>query len=186
MLEAEIKIEIDGATADRLRAALRDLGATAKPARRQEDVYFAHPDRDFASTDEALRLRQDEGRLRITYKGPKLDPPRKTREEIEFPLETDVATARALLERLGFTAVATVTKSRTELVLAGPPPAIVSLDEISGLGTFCEIEVEAETVSGGRDALTALAERLDVADHAPIAASYLELLLRRGAASGSS
>ncbi len=181
MLEAEIKIEIDRATADRLHTALLDLGATARPARRQEDVYFAHPSRDFASTDEALRLRQDDGRLRITYKGPKLDPPRKTREEIEFPLETDVATGRALLERLGFTPVATVAKSRTELVLRGPPAAIVSLDEIAGLGTFCEIEVEAQTVSDGRNALGTLAERLGVADHPPIAASYLELLLGRGA-----
>ncbi len=178
MLEAEIKLAIDERTADALRARLEKLGATVRPPLEQHDVYFAHPNRDFARSDEALRLRLDADGLRITYKGPKLDPPRKTREEIEFPLGTEIATARTLLERLGFTAVASVEKTRTELVLDGPPKAVISLDHIEELGTFCEIEVEAQSVEEGRTSLDALARRLDVATLEPIAESYLELLLR--------
>lgn len=178
MLEAEIKLAIDEAAAGALRRRLEELGAVIHPELHQHDVYFAHPARNFAETDEALRLRLDAGGLRITYKGPKLDPPRKTREEIEFPLGTEVDTGRTLLERLGFTEVASVEKTRTELVLAGPPRAVVSIDHIDGLGTFCEIEVETESVEGGRKELERLAQTLDVSERPPIAESYLELLLR--------
>lgn len=177
MLEAEIKLRIDEATTQALRGRLDALGGTVRPELRQHDVYFAHPARDFARTDEALRLRRDAGGLRITYKGPKLDPPRKTREEIEFPLETDIETARTLLERLGFTEVASVEKTRAEIALDGPPRAVISIDHIDGLGTFCEVEVEAASVDDGRAALRRLAEDLGLADRAPIAESYLELLL---------
>ncbi len=178
MLEAEIKLAIDADAARALEARLKALGASPLAPVEQHDIYFAHPARDFATTDEALRLRQDAGGLRVTYKGPKLDPPRKTREEIEFPVGTDLETARTLLERLGFIPVASVEKSRREFVLEGPPRAVISIDELPDLGTFCEIEAEAESVAEGRDALDGLAIRLGLADRPPIAESYLELLLR--------
>ena len=178
MLEAEIKLAIDEATAIELRDRLEALGAASRGERQQSDVYFAHPSRDFAASDEALRLRRDRDGLRITYKGAKLDPPRKTREEIEFPLSTDLATARALLERLGFRAVATVDKRRTELELSGPPRAVVSLDRVHDLGFFCEIEVATDSVAAGRRALDEISRRLGLEDRPLIPESYLELLLR--------
>lgn len=177
MLEAEIKLRIDEEGADRLQRRLLQLGADTRAALEQRDLYLAHPSRNFAETDEALRLRLDDGGLRITYKGPKLDPPRKTREEIEFPLGTKIETAAALLERLGFVPVAEVVKERQEFVLSGPPQAVVSLDRIEGLGSFCEIEVEAGSVEDGRARLDDLSGRLGLADRPPIAESYLELLL---------
>ncbi len=179
MLEAEIKIRIDDAIAERLRHRLQELGASCAVPLEQRDVYFTHPSRDFAQTDEALRLRSDARGLRITYKGPNLDPPRKTREEIEFPIDTAMETASTLFERLGFSPLAQVAKTRTEFVLPGPPAALVSLDEVEGLGTFCELEVEAETVGDGRRALDELAATLAVSAQTPIPQSYLELLLRK-------
>jgi len=178
VLEAEIKLELDEAATGHLRDRLRELGAGAECALEQCDIYFAHPSRDFGRSDEALRLRRDARGLRLTYKGPKLDPPRKTREEIEFPLDTRIDTARSLLERLGFRAIAEVAKTREDFLLPGPPRAVVSLDRVASLGTFCEIEVEAGTVEEGRARLDGLARRLDLADRPPIAESYLELLLR--------
>ncbi|MBU6283640.1 class IV adenylate cyclase, partial [bacterium] len=156
---------------------LSSLGATGGGEHRQSDVYLAHPARDFAATDEALRLRLDDATLRITYKGRKLDPPRKTREEIEFPLATDLPTASLLLERLGFRPVATVVKRRVEWRLPGPGDAVVSIDEVDGLGLFCEVEVAAEDPTAGREALDRALLRLGLEDATPIAESYLELLL---------
>lgn len=180
MLEAEIKLALSADDATRLRARLAELGATVAGTHTQADTYFAHPLRDFRQTDEALRLRQDHDSLRVTYKGPKLDPPRKTREEIEFALGADLATATTLLERLGFRAAATVKKERVEWNVPGDPPATLALDDVAGLGTFCEIEVAAQDVAAARAALENVQQRLGLAHLAPIADSYLELLQRAG------
>lgn len=179
MLEAEVKLALDAATATALRARLDALGAVAHEALTQTDTYFAHPQRDFRSSDEALRLRSEGGALRVTYKGPKLDPPRKTREEIEFALGTDHATASILLERLGFRPAAVVRKQRVELELPGTFTATIALDEVEGLGSFCEIEVPASDVAQGRERLRDVQERLGLGELPPIAESYLELLAAR-------
>ena len=181
MLEAEVKLALDGEAATRLRARLAALGAAPAGHHRQIDVYFSHPVRDFAATDEALRLRQDGDELRVTYKGKKLDPPLKTREEIEFALGTDVATATALLERLGFRPVASVQKERVEYRLAGPPVVIVSLDEVAGLGSFCEVETAAETAAEGRAVIDRALADLALGGLPPIPRSYLDLLLAKRA-----
>lgn len=178
-LEAEVKLRLDTDARTRLLGRLDALGARLVGELRQCDEYFAHPSRDFARSDEALRLRQTGAELRITYKGAKLDPPRKTREEIEFPLGTDRETAARLLERLGFRSVARVEKLRREHRLADPPATLVCLDEVDGLGSFCEIEIEAGSVEEGRARLDARLVQLGLSDLPPLPESYLELLLAR-------
>jgi len=177
MLEAEVKLGLDAARKERLLARLEAIGALLVAEHHQEDDYFAHPSRDFAESDEALRLRESDGRLRITYKGPKLDPPRKTREEIEFGLEADRENAAHLLFRLGFQTVARVRKLRREHRLPDEPPTVVCIDDVEGLGSFCEIEVEAESVEAGRARLASRLVKLGLSDLTPIAESYLELLV---------
>ena len=77
MLEVEVKYQ----TSDweRVRAALADWGAVADPPREDTDHYFNAPDRDFARTDEAVRLRRIGPANYLTYKGPKRDADTKTR-----------------------------------------------------------------------------------------------------------
>jgi adenylate cyclase class 2 len=179
MLEAEVKLALPPGDATLLRERIAGLGAAAPATHHQVDTYLAHPGRDFETTDEALRLRSEDGTLRVTYKGPRLDPPRKTREEIEFTLGTDHATAATLLERLGFTGVAQVAKTRVEWTLHDGYRVNVCIDEVHGLGSFCEIEVEAADVAEGRTRLAAVQARLGLAHLAPIAQSYLELLAAR-------
>ncbi|MEM6330956.1 MAG: class IV adenylate cyclase [Planctomycetota bacterium] len=120
------------------------LGGVAGEAVLQVDTYFAHPTRDYAQTDEALRLRRVGETNVVTYKGPKLDATTKTREEIELPLAAGASSFdawRRLLGALGFAAVATVKKRRTPYRLAvGGRPVEVLLDEVDGLGGFVEIE----------------------------------------------
>src|SRR5688572_28544694 len=56
-----------------LEAQLSARRIRLEPAIIQSDEYFAHPARDFAKTDEALRIRTSGGKSFVTYKGPKLD-----------------------------------------------------------------------------------------------------------------
>ena len=82
----------------------RDFGTSF-----QVDEYYAHPTRDFAATDEALRLRTENDLTVITYKGPKLDRETKTREEFEVSV-ANRATMASILDRLGFQSVMTISK----------------------------------------------------------------------------
>ena len=77
----EVEIKFRAADLEALGRRLLSLGAEPIGTSEQEDLYLAHPSRDFASTDEALRLRRVGDMNRITYKGPKLGGPTKTREE---------------------------------------------------------------------------------------------------------
>ena len=125
MYEVELKYRVaDGrAIEDRLAG----LDACWHGTTEQVDRYFNHPSRDFAVTDEALRLRSTAAGVAITWKGPRLDATAKTRREIELPLASAavLATAEAssaipatldrwteLLEALGFRRVREVVKRR--------------------------------------------------------------------------
>ena len=74
----------------RLRRPRSDALPSGEPRRgealREADHYFNAPDRDFARTDEAFRLRRIGAANFVTYKGPKRDAQRKMRTEIEVPL----------------------------------------------------------------------------------------------------
>ena len=77
---------------------------------------------------------------------------------------------------MGFRAIARVRKLRREHRLPDEPPTVVCVDEVEGLGSFCEIEVEAESVEAGRARLASRLVKLGLDDLPPIAESYLELL----------
>src|ERR1051326_8625932 len=83
MLEIEVKFRVDDFTA--LQQKLAELGATLAEERDDADAYFNAPHRDFAQTDEALRVRRIGRRNIVTYKGPRIDKQTKTRTEIEVP-----------------------------------------------------------------------------------------------------
>src|SRR4249920_446158 len=84
MLEVEVKYAV--ADFGPLLTALASRGITPGTLRRDADHYFNAPDRDFAVTDEAIRVRTIGEKNFVTYKGPKLDRETKTRLEIEVPL----------------------------------------------------------------------------------------------------
>ncbi len=164
---------------------LARLGATIEPPIEQCDQYFAHPARDFAQTDEALRIRRVGQQNFITYKGPKIDATTKTRRELELPLAPGAAAAHdfaELLAALGFRAVLEVRKSRrTANALWQRYHVEAALDEVAGLGQFVELELQADSdgVDAAREALASLAASLGLT--ADERRSYLELLLAAGA-----
>lgn len=176
--EVEQKFRVDDHAA--VEAHLRALGATASAAVEQVDRYYRHPVRDFASTDEALRVRVVAGeRAWITYKGPKLDATTKTRREIEFPIDIASAdSAHELLVSLGFVPLDAIRKLRREARLTWEDqPVVVALDVVDGVGTFVEVELPATdgTLDLACACLASLSARLGLTDSER--RSYLELFL---------
>lgn len=173
LFEVEIKAPVPDDTA--LAARLRTLGAERLGEVHQEDTYFDHPVRDFAETDEALRLRASGDRAELTYKGPKLDEETKTRREMNVGV-FDPSGAAELLEALGFEPVATVVKSRRRFSFEG---ATITLDEVDGIGTFCEIEelAPADEADAAQERVLALVEELGLKNLTR--KSYLEMLLEK-------
>jgi len=177
--EVEQKHRVGDAAA--LIARLAARGVTLEPPLEQSDEYFAHPARDFAKTDEALRIRTSGEKCFVTYKGPKLDAATKTRRELELPLHPDDGGARQfaeLLAALGFTPVATVRKRRRQFRIRHAGHDVEgSLDDVDGVGGFVELELVADDLSldEARRVIRELAGELELGPSER--RSYLELLL---------
>jgi adenylate cyclase class 2 len=176
MYEVEVKVRADHG---RVGEALTAAGAECVGTVTQVDTYYDHPVRDFAETDEALRLRREtdgEEESVVTYKGPLVEAASKTRREVETGVESgdDLDT---VLEAVGFEHAAVVEKERTRYELSG---YTVSLDSVAGLGEFVEVETEAETVEPAREGAFEVLERLGLDPDEQIRTSYLGLLLADG------
>jgi adenylate cyclase class 2 len=179
MLEVEMKFPV--ADFAPLERRLAEWGARAEPAVAGADHYFNAPDRDFAKTDEALRLRRVGPANRVTYKGPKRATRAKIRTEIEVPLADGDGPARdfiQVLKHLGYREVAVVRKHRRSYHLHRDGYDMeVCLDDVEGLGRFAEVEVlapEAE-LQPANAALECVAGALGLT--ASERRSYLEMLL---------
>lgn len=176
MIEVEVKAKID--SFDEMRERLDEIGAIKTKTERQEDRYFNSPVKDFAETDEALRIREtisdEKHNLFITYKGPKIDAKSKTRQEVEMGIE-DADKASKIFEFLGFNEVRTVIKEREYYSYENFE---ISLDDVHGLDPYMEIEISLDDNSDYSDAqksIFELFEKLGITDGFE-RTSYLELL----------
>ena len=178
-MKYEVEQKFPVADFDGVAAAITEVGGVLDEPETQVDTYLNHPGKDFAATDEALRIRQAGGRSFVTYKGPKVDAETKTRREIELPLAegADVASQFvALFEALGFRAAGQVSKRRRCCHIAWEGfPVEVALDEVDEVGTFVELEIAAgeDDVPRATAALASLARRLRLNESER--RSYLEL-----------
>jgi adenylate cyclase class 2 len=179
MYEVEQKYRVTDPAA--IQDRLCKLGAKWDDDIQQVDRYFAHPCRDFAETDEALRIRQVGELNFVTYKGPKIDLTTKTRRELELSLPpgptyaTDFA---QLLTLLGFEFVAEVCKVRRKAEVTWQDgPIEVVLDRVQGVGNYVELEVMATMteLEIAKKRLAAFGSELQLEDVER--RSYLELLL---------
>jgi adenylate cyclase class 2 len=172
ILEVEIKARVKDLGEIRERLLLRHASPSVRLHER--DVYYNAPDRDFASTDEALRLRYTEEGCVLTYKGPKIKDYRlKAREELNTGVESGNVTER-ILQRLGYVRVAEVEKTREYYDYRG---ALVCLDEVKDLGLYIEIEAASDS-QNPEGFVREIATELGI-EGEPILASYLELLLEK-------
>jgi adenylate cyclase class 2 len=181
MLEMELKCPV--ADFEACRRVLGEWGASAGERFQEADHYFNAPDRDFARTDEALRLRRIGSANFVTYKGPKRQVEPKTRTEIEIALAEGEQAAEdfgRLLTHLGYRPVAVVCKLRQIYSLRRDGFDLqVCLDDVDEVGRFVEVEILVEEAHQARGQevlrLTTTALGLTSAERR----SYLEMLLAR-------
>jgi len=176
MYEVEVKVAAD---LERVADRLDELGATRTGDVVQVDTYYDAPHRDFAETDEALRVRRetrDGGtEARLTYKGPLVEAESKTREEYETGVD-DGETAAAIVDNLGFDPAATVEKERRFYHHDG---YTITLDDVEGVGEFVEVETETDEdgVETAREGAYEVLRELRLDPDEQIRTSYLGMLL---------
>ena len=171
----EVEVKAYAKDLDKIEAKIRSMGAEPTWEGEQVDTYYNHPERDFAKTDEALRIRKEKDRNSLTYKGPKVDKLSKTREEIQFSMEDPEAAGKVLV-KLGFSEVGVVKKHRKKFKLG---ELKISLDRVEGLGDFVEVEaldtnISEQDVSKTRDRIIVIMDELGLEKRERT--SYLELL----------
>jgi adenylate cyclase class 2 len=183
MLEVEMKFAVADFAA--IEQRLKDRQAGADEAIDEADQYFNAPDRDFAHTDEAFRLRRIGPKNMLTYKGPKAAGPVKTRTEIEVPIAEGPVAAEEmsrLLVHLGYRPVAVVHKRRRIFHLRRDGFALeVCLDEVTEVGQFVEVEIVTppEHKTEAEKVLQATAAELGLDMDHLIRRSYLGMLMER-------
>ena len=185
--EVELKFPlIDTTAVEALRQRIAVLGAHPSQPLDQRDIYFAHPSRDFAQTDEVFRLRCVGDENFLTYKGPVVDQVAKTRREIEVSAASGQTAREQLLEMfasLGFREVRDVVKHREPFHLRWQDRDLeIVLDNVRDLGCFAELEIIAEDSErdAARECLLALSQELNLGQSER--RSYLRLLLEKDGA----
>jgi len=170
----EIEIKAYCHSHEEVKDKLSSMGAEFKETLIERDLYFNHPSRDFAQTDEAFRIRMCNEKVQITYKGPKIGKKVKARTEYETGIE-DFDKARSIFNSLGFRESGIVSKKRDLYKLND---ITIVLDSIEGLGDFVEIEKIGEVSDEIERELLDFAEKLNLNRFEK--RSYLELLYYSG------
>ena len=143
--EVEIKVKINPKRAKIIRQKIIELRAVPLGIAEEKDSYFTAPHRNFLKTKECLRIREKNGRVELTYKGPTTKQmfARKQfwKHEVNLPIDGFKKEIETLLELLNFRRVADVVKQREKFLLGSQT---ITLDNIKGLGWFMEVEKTAK------------------------------------------
>ena len=170
-LEREVKLSFD--SADAAREAVLATGASPLHGRRlQEDALLDTAESTLRERASALRIRMENGKSRITFKGPVQDSPMKLRDEFETVVGDGVLLLR-IFEELGYQVWFRYEKYREEFSHAD---VIIAIDE-TPVGVFVEIE-------GSERGITAMAAAMGRGPADYILDSYRGLFLQRREALG--
>lgn len=170
-IEIEAKMKVDDHKA--VRARLHQLGATPKAAVLETNTFFDTPDRSLYSQNKGLRVRYMRGlhetfeKTVITFKGPQMIGPLKSRPEHEITV-TNPIEAVSFLEAMGYLRTLTFQKRRESWRLG---ECTVELDELPHLGFFVEIEGPDEHM------VMEAREALGLSEHLLIKTAYTNLLV---------
>jgi adenylate cyclase class 2 len=165
-LEREVKLAY--ASAEEARAMILATGATPLHGRRmQEDALLDTDDEALRRRRCVLRIRTENGKSRITFKGPVQPSDMKVREEVET-LVGDGEVLLHVLEELGLHVWFRYEKFREEFC---HEDVIVAIDE-TPVGVFVEIE-------GSEQGITQMAQALGRTAGDYLLDSYRGLFLAR-------
>lgn len=143
-VETEIKLRIAEGGAASTRRLLEQHGfAETSPRVLEVDQVYDLPSQELRSSARLLRLRHSADTWTLTYKGPPVAGPHKSREEIETTL-ADGAAFEVILARLGYVPAFRYEKFRTKFRAAAAgaglvTEGLVTLDE-TPIGLFIELE----------------------------------------------
>lgn len=166
-----IEVEVKARAPPGIEEKIAGLGGEPVGVEDHLDLYFNSRARDFAVTDEALRIRIKDSGSYLTYKGPKLDSETKSRRELTVRV-SDPGAMESILESIGFARSAGVKKRRRKYSLA---EAVVAIDEVEGLGSFIEVELSGgEEWGAQKKNVLEILSLLGISES--IRESYLELL----------
>lgn len=167
-MEIEAKFALDPA---QRQALLAQLGPASETVR-QRDVYL-----QTAGLPVALRVRRDGERAFVTLKsGFEKVQGIRVREEFEPTIAPEqIATWLTIFERLGFPAGEAVEKTRA--VHERPHGVHVLIDEIDGLGSFCEVEAVADDREQALAKLESAIAELGLSGLPRLTRSYRDLLI---------
>ncbi len=171
MFEIEIKVRIPDINT--IREAIKAHGGIFSETLIEKDNYYNAPHRNFAETDEALRIRETDNGTVMTYKGPKETiQGSKVRSETNLTINSG-KDAETILQSLGFFRVAEVIKKREYWKYQD---FSIALDEVEGLGSFIEIELLSDTdIAEVAARIDRFSKELGIVGER-ITVSYLELL----------
>ena len=170
-MEREIKLKYD--SVESACAAVLATGATPLLGRRlQEDSLLDTEDESLRRRRCVLRIRIENGKSRITFKGPVQPSEMKVRDELETVVG-DGALLLRVFEELGFHVWFRYEKYRQEFC---HEDVIVAIDE-TPVGVFVEIE-------GSEHGITTMAESLGRGPDDYVLDSYRGLFLRHRDALG--
>ncbi len=170
-LEREVKLSFDSAESAR-EAVLAAGGLPLLGRRLQEDALLDTPDSILRGRACALRIRIENGKSRITFKGPVQESPMKLRDEFETVVGDGVLLLR-IFEELGYQVWFRYEKYREEF---SHEDVTVALDE-TPVGVFVEIE-------GSERGIMAMAAAMGRSPADYILDSYRGLFLQRREALG--
>lgn len=174
LFEVEVKARVEDIGS--IENWILELGAIFQKVIFQSDIYFQHPTRDFAQTDEALRIRITDNKNYLTYKGAKLDSTSKTREEFEIEVQEPLKLSE-ILTKIGLIPIKKVVKSRKSYLYKD---ITIFLDNVDELGFYIELEIavsDERQIPAARNRLFSLFKQLKIPPQNFERRSYLELLM---------
>ena len=176
-LEREIKLRFTSPGEAKQQILSSSLPVTPLRERRlQTDCLLDTSDRQLSQRESALRVRSERGHAVLTFKGPVLPGPVKTREEYET-IVADGGMLLTILGELGLTVWFRYEKYREEFA-AGE--LVIAIDE-TPIGVFVEIEGPE---SGIAEAAAALGKTSADYITGSYRSLYVEHCRERGAAAG--
>jgi len=104
----------------------------------QIDKYYVAPGLNFMESDELLRIREENRRLTLTYKGPRKGSFQRPR--IDFPIDYKFA---EVLLYLGYSNPITIEKTRHRFKAEKMPELDIVVDDVGNFGAFIEVRVDS-------------------------------------------
>jgi len=171
--EIELKFKISNPKL--IRNTLNNIGANYIKTIQQTDIYLDQKNLVLFKNDKALRIREEEGKLFLTFKDKRAKTREKIRKEItiEFSL-VDKSKLLYLFKKIGFNKILSIKKEREIYRL---DDFELCIDKVNKIGDFIEIEILKQNFN--RTKLNNLMKKLGLAEDLIIEETYPELLIKR-------